>query len=116
MVLIGCTGVGKSSTGNTILQKPNYFNCKAGGNSVTEKCETATGEINGRPFEIIDTPGLFDTRHSLTHICLEMARCLTLTIPGPHAFLLVFAEERGTEAVQNSIDMIPKVFGKEVWR
>ena len=109
--------MGKSRTGNTILQKPDHFNCTTSQKSITEICKSTECQINGRPCEIIDTPGLFDTERPQTTTLLEMARCLTMTIPGPHAFLLVHSiHEKTTEEIQETVNMIRRIFGEDVFR
>jgi len=57
LVLIGCSGNGKSATGNSILRS-EAFKSKGQAAAVTKECELkSTKRPNGQIINIIDTPG-----------------------------------------------------------
>ncbi|RXN10862.1 GTPase IMAP family member 8-like protein [Labeo rohita] len=97
---------------NDLLQKiDTMIEQNGGGYYSNEMYEDV--QIFERPVSVVDTPKFtyFNTKESLT----DIGRSVSLSSPGPHAFLIVFALNMKCTGLRQLIpDYIEELFGQEV--
>ncbi|XP_026208658.1 GTPase IMAP family member 7-like [Anabas testudineus] len=112
VVLLGKTGVGKSSLANTIFGEEVFKISHLPISETSASC-AETKYVDGKSMTLIDTHSFFDTCGSETLLKAEIMRCITECAPGPHAFLIVLKVEKFTTQERDVIKQICQYFSED---
>uniref|UniRef100_A0A3P9M2C9 AIG1-type G domain-containing protein n=1 Tax=Oryzias latipes TaxID=8090 RepID=A0A3P9M2C9_ORYLA len=106
LILLGRSGAGKSSVGNSILGK-NVFRSESDSfTAVTQKCEK-------RKVAVVDTSDWFNSEQTPEEVRAQISSCVALSTPGPHAFLLCVPLDQPAKTELQALAAMEKVFGPD---
>ncbi|PKC10250.1 hypothetical protein RhiirA5_355731 [Rhizophagus irregularis] len=112
ILLVGKSGAGKSTLGNLLLDR-NEFVVSDSAESSPQICKTALIEINNKTFNIVDTPGIFDTGKTNQEILKETAQVILQCAYGIQAIIFVMEATRFTKEQKDTINQIVKFLGQD---
>mmetsp|Transcript_25442 Transcript_25442/g.72946 ORF Transcript_25442/g.72946 Transcript_25442/m.72946 type:complete len:804 (-) Transcript_25442:36-2447(-) len=118
--LLGSTGTGKSSTGNSIFKRCDVFDTSDDTASMT--CHPKIKELpwrgSGEPVRCVDLPGLADTEGRDAEHIEAMAEALKSEVRYVHAFLVIMNSQapRFDSQLKDMLKKFRDVFGEDFLR
>ncbi|KAF6718043.1 GTPase IMAP family member 4 [Oryzias melastigma] len=113
LVLLGRSGAGKSSVGNSVLGQ-NVFRSEADSfTAVTQKCERKMAVVEGQKVAVVDTSDWFNAEQTPEEVRAQISSSVVLSIPGPHAFLLCVPLDQPAKTELQALEALEKVFGPD---
>nr|KAG5709561.1 hypothetical protein BaRGS_001611 [Batillaria attramentaria] len=114
VVIIGKTGSGKSSLGNTLLGRDEFLVAR-GMSSGTDRCQWAETKRSGLTLQVTDTPGVCDTHRSEEEVLLEVGKSVAVASPGPHVILMALrCDRRFTQEEYEAYLTLKCLFGENI--
>ncbi|XP_062843545.1 interferon-induced very large GTPase 1-like [Trichomycterus rosablanca] len=110
IILLGKSHLETSSVGNFILGRA-AFETELPPHLVDQHSERARGWVEERYITIINAPHLYNPE--LTQSSERLKECVSLTAPGPHAFLLVVQLQSFTEEEKKQLKAILSCFSDQ---
>ncbi|XP_056602297.1 unconventional myosin-XVIIIa-like isoform X2 [Triplophysa dalaica] len=112
LVLLGSAESEKSVAGNIILRREKN---QTDTSAETQQSEIKQEEVDGKQVTVVETSDWFCSGLSLEEVRQDVRRCIRLSAPGPHAFLLVIPVHQSTGVVREMKEKIEEIFGQRWW-
>lgn len=106
LVLLGRDGSGKRAAINTIL---GIKDSEAGPSATVQENKKANRCIEGKHLLVFNTPDMLDSEFSQE----DIRRCICVSAPGPHAFLIVVPVKGSTGEERGILENMEELFGEK---
>ena len=110
--MLGKNELDNGRVGNLILGR-DAFQTEALEVSEEYVSERVTGQVEGRPITVINTPDLFHPQHTQHELSVAVKECVAQSAPEPRVFLLVLQHDSFSEEDRHKVKAILNLFSDE---
>lgn len=107
LVVLGRPGEGKRSAAGTILDLQDSQQ----GTDVIDECSKHRGEAAGRKVAVVSSPAWFSSDYDPQERRRHISSFITLSSPGPHAFLLCVSVNQSADGEAKALDVLTELLG-----
>ncbi|RIA96671.1 hint module-domain-containing protein [Glomus cerebriforme] len=112
ILIVGKTGSGKSTLANMLFKEDKFLTSNHS-DSGTQICQSALIFLNDNEYNLVDTPGIFDTNRPDDEVLNEIAKSIVQCSYGIRAIIFVIAWGKYTLEQQITTDKILEFLGQE---
>ncbi|KAM9844246.1 GTPase IMAP family member 7 isoform 2-T2 [Aulostomus maculatus] len=111
LVVLGRVGSGRRTVALSILGLQDSLQCTDKDDESSRECTKLRGEAAGRQVVVVSSPDWFSSDCNPEERKRQISSVISLSSPGPHAFLLCVPINQPTDGEAKALDVMEEIFG-----